>query len=88
MTRRIVASLVCTILLLISDNDVSACSCAGGIPVCEAAWMADAVFVGQVVGIEALEPLRQREVPIPDQPRVAIRVVEVFRGAESGLTDI
>ncbi len=79
------ASLV-VILLLIARANLSGCSCARIAPACDAAWKADAVFVGTVAHVEPLTifgiPLAW---PFPTERRVTFAVKELFRGT-SGKT--
>jgi len=68
-------------LLVISQQDLLACSCARIPPVCEAVWKADSVFVGTVIKIEPPSifgiPLAW---PLPTENRVTFAVKEQFGG--------
>ena len=66
----IVAALVGCVISL-TPTAASTCSCAAAGSSCEAAWQADAVFIGRVVSIEASTSGRRS---------VQLSVTETFRG--------
>jgi hypothetical protein len=72
---------VLVVLSLIGRQDLFACSCVRRPPVCEAAWQADAVFLGTVTSIA---PLTVFGFPLalhwPDEFRVKFAVKEQFGG--------
>src|SRR5579863_1418434 len=69
------------LLFLMARADLSACSCLRIKPACEAAWRADAVFVGKVTHVDPFTifgfPLAW---PLPVERRVTFAVKESFRG--------
>src|SRR5262245_53623484 len=77
MASRLLAVIVVSVSVLWPAS-VDACSCAfNGLP-CEAAWRAEAVFVGHVVSIEWTT---SANVPLLGG-RVELAVVEAFRGLQ------
>lgn len=80
--------LVAATLACIGTSDVrlSACSCTGPLPPCQAAWYSPIVFAGQVTSIEDVaRPAPRPEESLSSSRRVTFRVTEVLRG---DLTDI
>ena len=79
-TRLALAVLVLAFLFTPSRAD--ACSCVGGIPMCESYWRTDAVFAGEAIDIATSESgglLRRR---------VRFRVDDVYRGAAAREIDV
>jgi hypothetical protein len=80
MARALRLVLLAGSVLLTSASDAAACSCVGGLPLCETFWKTPVVFQGEVLDIQ----------PIPDpspygaQGRpwrsVRVRVERVYRG--------
>ena len=72
MTRRLLATLLFSVAAFSSLGSAEACSCAGSGSPCDAAWRADALFVGHVVSMSAISGGR----------RVDLAVIEPFRGLQ------
>jgi hypothetical protein len=73
------------LLILLAPARADACSCVGGLPICQTFWEADAVFAGEVLSID----------PVPDgadpgfsRKRVRFQVQEVWRGGVEGVVEI
>lgn len=71
MMRRLLAAVVLSVGALSWPGSAQACSCAGPGSPCNAAWQADAVFVGHVVSISSTAGRR-----------VELAVIESFRGLQ------
>jgi hypothetical protein len=69
--------------LLFSPAHAPACSCVGEVPLCQSFWQADAVFSGEVVSFEKLDPnqLFSRRV-------ARIRVERAWRGRVQGTVEV
>jgi hypothetical protein len=70
---------------LVTPSRAEACSCVGGIPLCESLWMTAAVFSGEVVAIA--EPGGQQG-PQFARRRVTFRVLDVWRGSVGASVEI
>jgi hypothetical protein len=70
-------------VLLPSRSD--ACSCMGGIPLCQSLWTTGAVFSGQVVGIEEVP---EKTGSVFMRRNVTLRVLDVFRGTVGSTVEV
>lgn len=72
-----------SILLLLFPRPAFACSCIGDVPLCQSFWQADAVFSGEVVSFDKVDPkqLLSRRV-------ARVRVDRAWRGTIRGTVDV
>jgi hypothetical protein len=76
-------ALVSVVAVLLSPARALACSCIGEVPLCQSFWQADAVFAGEVVAFEKIDPKQFFS------RRVArVRVERVWRGEVAGVVDV
>ncbi|HEX6324843.1 MAG TPA: carboxypeptidase regulatory-like domain-containing protein [Vicinamibacterales bacterium] len=85
MSRWLLIAGLAAVGYLAAPVRAEACSCIGGIPLCESLWTTAAVFSGEVVAIaeppgEPREPFARR--------RVTFRVLEVWRGAVGASVEV
>jgi hypothetical protein len=71
--------------LMILPSRSDACSCVGGIPLCQSLWTTDAVFSGQVLGIAEVA---EEPGSVFMRRRVTMRVSEVFRGTVGSTVEV
>jgi hypothetical protein len=71
MIRRLLATLLVSVAIVWCPGSAQACSCAGSGTPCDAAWRADALFVGHVVSMSSTA-----------ERRVELAVIEPFRGLQ------
>ncbi len=72
-----------SILVLLSPRPASACQCIGDVPLCQSFWQADAVFSGEVLSFENVDPEQ------PLSRRIArIRVDRIWRGGVQGTVPV
>ncbi len=72
--------------LLAYPSDALACSCAGGMPLCESFWKTPVVFSGEALEIKKIPNHLGSEYP-PDR-LVKFRVHEAWRGGVSGVIEV
>jgi hypothetical protein len=76
-------ALVAVVAVLLSPAPALACSCIGEVPLCQSFWQADAVFAGEVVAFEKIDPKQFFS------RRVArVRVERVWRGEVAGVVEV
>jgi hypothetical protein len=81
--KKLLAAAVVVLALPFFPSRAFACSCAGGTPLCQSFWQADAVFSGEVLSFGRTE----REQPLSS--RVArVAVVRAWRGQVSGTVEV
>jgi len=90
MRMRLLLALAIVAGFAASGERVLACSCGQSRPSCQATWEASAVFVGEVVNVQIVEPPSGYD-PLtgPFLPtRVSLKVVEKFRGEIGQTVDV
>ena len=90
-TARIVLALVVGAAAIVAGWErVSACSCVGPIPVCQAVWQTDAVFAGEVLAVtDEKQATTTNQTPVLQSGRhVRVRVLESFRGKAAKEVDV
>ena len=80
-----VAILLLPLTLLLLPSRADACSCVGGLPICQTFWEADAVFAGEVLSID---PVPEGADPGFSRKRVRFRVQQAWRGGVEGEVEI
>jgi hypothetical protein len=83
MACRAAGGTIALVLFILLPSPARACSCIGGIPICETFWKTPVVFAGEVIDIS----------PAPDPAafadrRVRFTVERVWRGAASDTIDV
>lgn len=74
------------LLVLLAPTRADACSCVGGLPICQTFWQADAVFAGRVLSIEPITESARN--PLFSRKRVRFQVREAWRGGVQGVVEI
>ncbi len=90
-TVRIVLALVVGAAAIFARSErVSACSCVGPIPVCQAVWQTDAVFTGEVLAVtdEKRATTTNQTPELQSGRQVRVRVLESFRGEAAKEIDV
>jgi hypothetical protein len=80
-----VALLLLPLAFLLLPSRADACSCVGGLPICQTFWEADAVFAGEVLSID---PVPDGADPAFSRKRVRFQVQETWRGGVEGVVEI
>lgn len=86
MRRWILGSLVFPAALLLADRPALACSCIGGLPICQTFWETDVVFAGEVIDISRAET--PAPPPIMGNRLVRFRVERTWRGNAFGTIEV
>lgn len=87
MASRMLVTLGAAVLaFLLIPSRADACSCVGGIPLCETFWKTSAVFAGEVLEITAVPSANEPQLPLSRVVR--FRVTQTFRGDVTGVVDI
>ena len=75
--------------MVVSSGSAWACHCMSSRePPCQAAWAADAVFVGRVLDIIDVEPDRSRVETLFNRRVVRLAIIESFRGTQGTIIEI
>ena len=72
-----------SILVLLFPRGTSACSCIGDVPLCQSFWQADAVFSGEVLSFENVDPKQ-----VLSRRVARIRIDRVWRGQVQGTIEV
>ena len=83
--RRTSILLLSLAALFFTPSATEACSCVGGIPLCESAWTSDAVFSGEVLSVQRMS--NETKEPF-SSVRVRFKVLESWRGDVSGVVEV
>ncbi len=80
---RLLVVAAASVLALLFPRLASACQCIGDVPLCQSFWQADAVFSGEVLSFENIDPKQVLS------RRVAhVRVDRVWRGQVQGTIEV
>ena len=86
MLRTGITLFLVPLALLLAPSRADACSCIGGLPICQTFWQTDAVFAGTVLSIEPIpNPSGERFMA---HQRIRFQVQEAWRGGVEGIVEI
>ncbi len=80
---RLLVVAAASVLALLFPRLASACQCIGDVPLCQSFWQADAVFSGEVLSFENIDPKQ-----VLSRRVARVRVDRVWRGQVQGTIEV